>query len=64
MKAQGIYIEGVIYSCLKVLGELGGDPAERTAERGRPLEPDPGNTGGGKDREQAGAFQTSLNIHF
>jgi hypothetical protein len=30
------------------LGELGGDPAERTAERRRPLEPDPGNAGGGK----------------
>jgi len=36
---------------LKGLGELGGDPAERTAERGRPLEPDPGNAGGGKDLE-------------
>ena len=30
------------------MGELGGDPAERTAERRRPLEPDPGNAGGGK----------------
>jgi hypothetical protein len=30
------------------LGELGCDPAERTAERCRPLEPDPGNAGGGK----------------
>jgi hypothetical protein len=30
------------------LGELGGDPAERTAERRRPLEPDPDNAGGGK----------------
>jgi thiamine transporter len=31
------------------LGELGYDPAERTAESRRPLEPDPDNTGGGKN---------------
>jgi putative hydroxymethylpyrimidine transporter CytX len=30
------------------LGELGCDPAERTTESRRPLEPDPDNTGGGK----------------
>jgi len=36
------------------LGELGGDPAERTAERGLPLEPDPGNAGGGKTVNEKG----------
>ena len=30
------------------MGELGCDPAERTTESRRPLEPDPDNTGGGK----------------
>jgi MinD-like ATPase involved in chromosome partitioning or flagellar assembly len=31
------------------LGELGYDPAEKMIERHRPFEPDPGNTGGGKE---------------
>jgi hypothetical protein len=30
-------------------GELGISPAERTLNR-RPFEPDPGNTGGGKEK--------------
>jgi len=35
---------------LKVLlGELGYNPAERIVEHYRPLEPDPGNAGGGKN---------------
>jgi len=43
------------------LGELGGDPAERTAERGRPLEPDPGNAGGGKTmKEKEKRFETKI----
>jgi uncharacterized membrane protein len=34
------------------LGELGCDPAERTVEHRRPLEPDPDNTGGGKNTQK------------
>ena len=38
----------LVLAFLNFVGELGHDPAEKMGERHRPVEPDPGNAGGGK----------------
>lgn len=44
-------LPSTLYTCtcaLNFIGELGNDPAEKMGEYHRPVEPDPGNAGGGK----------------
>jgi uncharacterized membrane protein len=43
------YIRTRVNLPFRGLGELGCDPAERMVEHRRPMEPDPDNTGGGKE---------------